>query len=164
GVGKSLAVWMGPLAEALENGDARPEGCRVVWLTPMRALAADTVRALRAPLADLGLAGWTVEQRTGDTSSSIKARQRTRLPAALVTTPESLSLLLSYPGARERFSSLRAVVVDEWHELLSTKRGSQTELCLARLRAWSPALRTWGLSATLGNLDEAMAALMGGGC
>jgi len=160
GLGKSLSVWMGPVAEGLARGEVKTDGCRVLWLTPMRALASDTVRALEAPLADLGLK-WTVEKRTGDTAASVKARQRTRLPSALVTTPESLSLLLSYPDARERLRGLRAVVVDEWHELLSSKRGSQTELCLARLRAWNPGLRTWGLSATLGNLDEAMRTLLG---
>lgn len=162
GTGKSLAVWFGPVAEALAGGGEQPEGCRVLWLTPMRALASDTVKAIEAPLADLGLK-WTIEKRTGDTAASVKARQRKRLPNALVTTPESLSLLLSYPDARERLSDLRAVVVDEWHELLGSKRGSQTELCLARLRSWNPALRTWGLSATLGNLDEAMRALLGAG-
>ena len=78
-----------------------------------------------------------------------------------MTTPESLSLLLSYPETREAFSDLRAVIVDEWHELLSSKRGTQTELCLARLRKWNPQLKTWGLSATLGNLDTALSALVG---
>ena len=79
----------------------------------------------------------------------------------MVTTPESLSLLLSYPDFKESAYELKAVVVDEWHELLSTKRGTQTELCLARLRKWNPSLRTWGLSATLGNLEVAMSALLG---
>lgn len=126
----------------------------------MRALASDTVKSLLAPVTDLGL-NWTVEKRTGDTAASLKLKQRERLPTALVTTPESLSLLLSYSTSKELFSSLRCVVVDEWHELLSTKRGTQSELCLARLRAWTPALRTWGLSATLGNLESAMEALVG---
>lgn len=137
------------------------EPIRVLWLTPLRALANDTLQSLRAPIDDLGLS-WSVELRTGDASSTLKARQRERLPTALVTTPESLSLLLSYPESRERFATLDTVVVDEWHELLSTKRGVQTELGLARLRAWRPDLRTWGLSATLGNLDEALAVLLGG--
>jgi ATP-dependent Lhr-like helicase len=104
---------------------------------------------------------WTVERRTGDISGYAKQRQLKRPPAGLITTPESLSLLLSQPNAREYFSHLEAVIVDEWHELLASKRGVQTELCLARLRAWQPHLRTWGLSATLGNLPTAMTVLLG---
>ena len=80
---------------------------------------------------------------------------------ASVTTPESLSVLLSYPDFKQSASELKAIIVDEWHELLSTKRGIQTELCLARLRKWNPRVRTWGLSATLGNLDVAKSALLG---
>lgn len=166
GMGKSLAAWLGPLLEWLEEHpdplrwpEAEPPGLRVLWITPLRALANDTVATLRAPLADMGIP-WTVELRTGDTPASLKQRQRARLPAALVTTPESLTLLLSYPETRHLFGGLRCVVVDEWHELLGTKRGVQTELALARLRGWLPGLRTWGLSATLGNLAEAAAVLI----
>ena len=141
-------------------GGPRRRRCASLWLTPLRALAADTEAALRAPLAELGIP-WTLERRTGDTSASVRDRQREKLPTALVTTPESLSLLLSRADARELFAELRLVVVDEWHELLGNKRGAQTELALARLRRFQPALRTWGLSATLGNLDVARAALLG---
>jgi len=165
GTGKTYAAWCGPLIEALERdggvasrGGAAP--CRVIWLTPLRALSGDIAEALRRPVESLGLP-WTVEVRTGDTPASQKARQKRRLPTALVTTPESLTILLSYAGAPERFGSLRTVVVDEWHELLGTKRGVQTELALARLRSLAPGLRTWGLSATLGNVDEAASALAG---
>jgi ATP-dependent Lhr-like helicase len=161
GTGKTYAAWFGPLLEALANSAATaPDGLRVLWITPMRALAADTVASLQAPLAELGLP-WVVEARTGDTSSSARARQRKRLPAALVTTPESLSLLLARPEAAETFAGLRLVVVDEWHELMASKRGVQTELGLARLRAFAPALRTWGLSATMGNLEVALRTLLG---
>ena len=170
GTGKTYAVWMGPLLEwlATHESDLRPRRraaappLRALWLTPLRALAADTEAALRAPLAELGIP-WTLERRTGDTSASIRDRQREKLPTALVTTPESLSLLLSRPDARELFAELRLVVVDEWHELLGSKRGTQTELALARLRRFRPSLSTWGLSATLGDLDSALAALLGAG-
>jgi ATP-dependent Lhr-like helicase len=170
GTGKTYAAWMGPLLEwmATHEPDRRPRRraaappLRVLWLTPLRALAADTEAALRAPLLELGIP-WTLERRTGDTSASIRDRQREKLPTALVTTPESLSLLLSRPDARELFAELRLVVVDEWHELLGNKRGAQTELALARLRRFRPALSTWGLSATLGNLDVALSALLGVG-
>ncbi|WP_310820822.1 ligase-associated DNA damage response DEXH box helicase [Stratiformator vulcanicus] len=175
GTGKTHAAWFGPLIEYLaESKRAKEEHTspkrkrgtkakelplKVLWITPLRAISADTEQALRQPLDALAIP-WTLETRTGDTSAAIRARQRKRLPTALITTPESLCLLLTRDDAEERFADLRCVIVDEWHELLSTKRGSQTELALARLRRWRPDLRIWGLSATLGNLDEAMAALL----
>ncbi len=159
GAGKTLAAWLGPVAEALAAGEKDPP-LRVVWLTPLRALAADTAQALQQALAGLG-APWRVGSRTGDTTAKERAALKLRLPFALVTTPESLCLLLSQEDARERFAGLRCVVVDEWHELLGTKRGVQAELALARLRTFSPGLRTWGLSATIGNLDEACRVLTG---
>jgi ATP-dependent Lhr-like helicase len=165
GTGKTFAVAIPPLIEWLnENPQASvwPKAVpfRVLWITPLRALANDTAQSILAPITDLALP-WTVELRTGDTSTATRAKQRKLLPSVLVTTPESLSLLLSYPGTREQIASLRTVIVDEWHELLGTKRGVQTELCLARLRAWFPSLKTWGLSATLGNLEQALQVLVG---
>lgn len=171
GMGKTLSVWLGPVSEWLNEHPlfvpcrspidrTKAESLRVLWITPLRALATDTVEALTLPIRELGLP-WTIEKRTGDTAQSQKTKQNERFPTALVITPESLSLLLSYPDARKRLTGLRAVVVDEWHELLSSKRGTQTELCLARLRRWNPHMRTWGLSATLGNLQQAAYALAG---
>jgi ATP-dependent Lhr-like helicase len=134
---------------------------RVLWITPLRALAADTEEALRRPLEEMGIP-WTLESRTGDTSQALRARQSRRLPTALITTPESLSLLLTRDDVRENFADLRAVIVDEWHELMGTKRGVLVELALARLRTLSNgALRVWGMSATIGNLDEAADTLLG---
>src|SRR3954466_2383661 len=169
GTGKTLAAWGGPLAEgAAEHQRSRAANVRrstapplrVLWITPLRALAADTEAALREPLEDLSLP-WTVETRTGDTEPRVRARQSKRLPTCLVTTPESLSLLLTWNDAAFLFEHLELVVVDEWHELMASKRGVQTELALARLRRWRPHLRTWGLSATLGNLETARDALLG---
>lgn len=167
GLGKTYAVWGGALLRGLRREQER-EGSGAaasglfLWITPLRALAGDTAASLRRPLEALGL-NWSVEVRTGDTSAAVKRRQRERLPTALVTTPESLSLLLSYPDWRRLFRGLEGMVVDEWHELLGTKRGVQTELGLARLRhLLGPKLRIWGLSATLGNLEEAKAVLLGG--
>ena len=163
GTGKTLAAWLGALARARSAGPS--DRLRVVWLTPLKALAADTVRSLEAPLAELAtgwLPGrWDVGLRTGDTSAGERRRLRASPPAALVTTPETLSIMLSLEDAHEVFAGLETIVVDEWHELLSTKRGVQTELALSRLRALSPGVITWGLSATLANLDEAVAALVG---
>jgi ATP-dependent Lhr-like helicase len=168
GIGKTYAAWGGPLLEALANpalpsqkrGRVSSAPLQVLWITPLRALAADIADALRAPAAEL-LPAWTVETRTGDTPASRKQLQNRILPTALVTTPESLSLLLSYPGARNRFASLQAVVVDEWHELMGSKRGVLVELALARLRTWVASLRTWGLSATMADLETAMQTLLG---
>lgn len=156
GLGKTLAVYLGPLAESASMEPA----CRVLWITPLRALAADTLRAIREPLAEMA-PGFEAEARTGDTPAALRARLRKRLPHTLVTTPESLSLMLTHADSAEKLGGLHCVIVDEWHELLGTKRGVQTELCLARLRAWIPGLRIWGLSATLGNLTEARQALLG---
>lgn len=163
GTGKTYAVWTPPLLEWMGKNKLnlkRSPKLKVLWLTPLRALVEDTTRSLNDLISGLNLP-WTVESRTGDTSSSLKSKQRRSFPSALVTTPESLSLLLSYPETKESFSDLDTVIVDEWHELISNKRGSQTELCLARLRKWNPSLKTWGLSATLGNLDLAMSTLLG---
>lgn len=159
GFGKTLSVWLGPVSETLAT-EKNPRHCEILWITPLRALANDTLQSLREPIADLGL-DWAVEARTGDTSSYRKAKLREKFPYALVTTPESLSLLLTYADTREKLSHLKCVIVDEWHELLGSKRGVQAELCLTRLRTWFPSLRLWGLSATLGNLAEAARPLMG---
>jgi ATP-dependent Lhr-like helicase len=168
GTGKTYAAWLGALMEFVAQHPPpyhpakrnQTEPLRVLWITPLRALAADTVETLRAPVDALGLP-WSVELRTGDTSSSARERQRKRLPTALVTTPESLSLLLANDRAESLFASVQAVIVDEWHELMASKRGVQVELALARLRRWRPGLRIWGLSATMGNLDEALRVLLG---
>ncbi len=164
GTGKTFAAWLGPVQERLAEGPTGddPDPIRVVWITPLRALANDTAHALRESASALGL-NWTVETRTGDTASSMKARQRKRLPTALVTTPESLTILLTYPETFKQLKGLRCVVCDEWHELLSTKRGVQAELAIARLRGeeGAPGVRVWGISATLGNLADAAHALVG---
>ena len=170
GSGKTYAVWFAALQAFAP--DAPPitarrkvaAPLRVLWITPMRALAADTHRALLAPVEALEI-NWTVGLRTGDTSSAERARQGRRLPSALVTTPESLTLMLAREQARDELATLGMVVVDEWHELLGNKRGVQLQLALARLRQWNPALRIWGISATLGNLEHAQQVLLpqGGG-
>lgn len=171
GTGKTYAIWPAPLIEWMSHGDmsnavvtGRGKKAHlpltVLWLTPLRALANDIALALEEPVLALDLP-FTVETRTGDTSSSRRAKQKDNLPSALITTPESLSILLSYENSAEKFKSLKLIVVDEWHELLGNKRGVQVELALARLRRLSPDLRVWGLSATIGNLDQALECLVG---
>jgi ATP-dependent Lhr-like helicase len=168
GAGKTYAVWFAALNRfarprhgAPKRGDqAAP--LTLLWITPMRALAADTARALQAPLGELQI-DWSIGLRTGDTGSAERARQGRRLPSALVTTPESLTLLLTRADARQTFAGLRMLVVDEWHELLGNKRGVQLQLALARLRLWNPQLIVWGLSATLGNQAHAQEVLLAPG-
>jgi ATP-dependent Lhr-like helicase len=160
GTGKTLAAWLGPLLDA--GSDASGPGIRVVWVTPLRALARDLERALQEPLQFFG-SSWRVEQRTGDTSWARRASQAKRPPQALITTPESLSLMLSQAAQARMLTQLDALIVDEWHEFLGTKRGVQVELVASRLRSLSPRLRIWGLSATLPDLPAAMRALLGPG-
>jgi ATP-dependent Lhr-like helicase len=167
GSGKTLAAFGGPLLDALRDAPSTParrkknapRPLRLLWITPLRALATDTVRALREPIDALGL-DWRIGLRTGDASARDKRLARAGQLDALVTTPESLSLLLSYPDTAAQLAGLRTVVVDEWHELLGNKRGVLLQLALARVRALAPEVRTWGLSATLGNLEEARDVLL----
>jgi ATP-dependent helicase Lhr and Lhr-like helicase len=171
GSGKTYAVWLGALLRAVPGSPklskapkapkaSQAPSLQVLWLTPMRALAADTTRALQLPLEALQ-PNWKVGQRTGDTASAERARQDKRLPQALVTTPESLSLMLTRENMASELGGVHTIIVDEWHELIANKRGVQVQLALARLRRLNPNLVVWGLSATLGNLDEAMLALLG---
>jgi len=173
GAGKTYALWFAALNRYASSVPSvvtprkrKPiaEPLTVLWITPMRALAADTARALEAPLQDLQIP-WSVGLRTGDTSSSERARQSRRLPTTLITTPESLTLMLARADSHTALSTLRMVVVDEWHELLGNKRGVQLQLALARLRRWNPQLIVWGVSATLGNQSHAEQVLIpqGGG-
>ena len=171
GAGKTYAVWLGALerfsalapvdiAQAAPKKEAnKPPPLTVLWITPMRALAADSLRALQEPLPDLA-PHWSSGLRTGDTASGERAAQDRRLPTVLVTTPESMSLLLARADAHEHLAHVQLVVVDEWHELVGNKRGVQVQLALARLSGWNPRLQVWGMSATLGNLPEALATLV----
>ena len=177
GSGKTYAVWLGVLQALLNDyASAKPvpspsatsrstaaksaPPLSVIWLTPMRALASDTARALREPLQDLAPT-YTLGIRTGDTPSAERARQDRRLPTVLITTPESLTVMLSREHARTELAHVRYVIADEWHELIGSKRGVQTQLALARLRQFNPTLVAWGLSATLGNSAHAMQVLCG---
>jgi ATP-dependent Lhr-like helicase len=167
GAGKTYAVWFAALLRGANKSRRNRSGLRVLWITPMRALAADTQRSLEVSSSELAAASpdligaWSVGARTGDTGSAERARQSKSLPGALITTPESLSLLLSHAAAREQFKHLDMIIIDEWHELMGSKRGVQVQLALARLRHWNPGLVVWGLSATMGNLAQARHVLSG---
>jgi ATP-dependent Lhr-like helicase len=157
GTGKTLAVWMGHLQRMESEGLAEGK-VSAIWITPLKALANDLRLALEAAAESFGVP-LRVEIRTGDTPTSQRAKQKEEPPHCLIITPESLALLTCSNQSKEALSSLKLVVVDEWHEFLSNKRGTLLELTLARLRRWNPGLAVWGLSATLGNVAEAAKAL-----
>jgi len=159
GRGKTLATWFGALKRIAHLPAAsQRSGLKILWITPMRALAADTTATLQKT-AQVLLPDWRVQMRTGDTGSAERSQQNKGLPDVLVTTPESLSLLLTQKDAQTRLGKVQVVIVDEWHELIGNKRGVQLQLALARLGRWQPNLICWGISATLGNLEQALQTL-----
>lgn len=163
GSGKTYAAVMGPIAELLaerRSAAQAPGRLHLLVITPLRALSRDLALAIEEPIQAMG---WPLRVgiRNGDTSSHERSKQLRTPPEILITTPESLSVLLANPKAPQLFAGLQAVVLDEWHELMGSKRGSQCELCLGWLRRLQPALRTWAISATIGNLQEAAQAALG---
>ena len=149
GAGKTLAGFLPSLAELIEHP---AEGLHTLYVSPLKALAVDIQRNLVTPIDEMGL-DIRVETRTGDTPSDRKARQRAKPPQILLTTPESLSLLLSYPDSFLMFANLRTIVVDEVHAFATGKRGDLLSLCMARLQAINPGLRRVALSATVADPD-----------
>lgn len=145
GGGKTLAGFLPTLLELASGGH---EGLHTLYVSPLKALAADIKRNLRTPVAEMGLP-IRIEDRTGDTSYTQRKRQRADPPHILLTTPESLALLLSYEDAPRIFKGLRRIIVDEIHALAESKRGDQLMLCLSRLSSMVPSLRRVGLSATV---------------
>jgi ATP-dependent Lhr-like helicase len=159
GSGKTLAGFLPTLVELIE---APQDGLHTLYVSPLKALAVDIQRNLLTPIAEMGL-DIRVETRTGDTPSDRKARQRVKPPQILLTTPESLSLLLSYPESATLFASLRTVVIDEVHAFATTKRGDLLSLSLARLESLAPAMRRVALSATVADADAYRGWLSGDG-
>jgi ATP-dependent Lhr-like helicase len=149
GAGKTLAGFLPTLAELVEDPT---EGLHTLYVSPLKALAVDVQRNLLTPIEEMGL-DIRVETRTGDTSSDKKARQRVKPPQILLTTPESLSLLLSYPDSFTMFEGIRTIVVDEVHAFATGKRGDLLSLCMARLQRISPGMRRVALSATVADAD-----------
>ncbi len=149
GAGKTLSGFLPTLAELIE---APHDGLHTLYVSPLKALAVDIQRNLVTPLDEMGV-DIRVETRTGDTPSDRKARQRARPPQILLTTPESLSLLLSYPDSFTMFAGLRTIVIDEVHAFATGKRGDLLSLCMARLQRIAPGLRRVALSATVADAD-----------
>lgn len=169
GCGKTFSVYLGALIQFI---NAHPDswqrqknnGLQLLWITPLRALAKDIGRAMEEVLAQLDMP-WKVGVRNGDTTTTERARQKKQMPEVLITTPESLHLLLAGKGHPTLFAHLRLIAVDEWHELMGSKRGVQTELALGWLQHLAaknglPPRQIWGISATIGNLPEAMDTLL----
>lgn len=157
GSGKTYSLLLPILTN---THDAGKKGIRAIWITPIRALAKEIELSATRAIDGLGMT-WRVDQRTGDTSGTDRSKQKRNPAEFLITTPESLHLLLASKGAEEVFSQLECVVVDEWHELLGSKRGVQMELALSRLKHIRKGLKIWGISATIGNLEEAKEVLLG---
>ncbi|MGJ8665125.1 MAG: ligase-associated DNA damage response DEXH box helicase [Patiriisocius sp.] len=164
GSGKTYALWIPVVLQYLkDNPDYKTKhikGIKAIWITPLRALSVEIEHAAQRFANDLET-GLTVGIRTGDTSQNERAKQKRNMPDLLITTPESLMLLLASKGYEKTFKTLTAVIVDEWHELLGSKRGVQMELGLSRLKTIAPKMRIWGISATIGNLSQAQDVLLG---
>lgn len=166
GSGKTYALWVPIVLDYIKkNPDYQTKhkkGLKAIWITPLRALSVEIEQAASRFAEEMGTQ-LSVGIRTGDTSQKDRAAQKKSMPDLLITTPESLQLLLSSRNYPKLFKGLQAVVVDEWHELLGTKRGVQVELGLSRLKTISKDLRIWGISATIGNLQQAREVLLGPG-
>lgn len=165
GFGKTFSLFLGTVIRWINENpeDYRRRtgnGLRLMWITPLRALAKDIGRAMEEALRELDVP-WAVGIRSGDTPVSVREKQKRNMPEVLIITPESLHILLAQKEYPKRFEHLETIVADEWHELLGSKRGVMTELGISRLRGLRPELRIWGISATIGNLDEALDVLLG---
>ena len=163
GSGKTYSLLLPVLADGIQRQAIDPkstDGGQVLWITPIRALAKEIEQSAQRAIDGMG-GSWTVGIRTGDTSQKVKAEQKKKLPQILITTPESVHVMLATKGYDKLFKNLQAVIIDEWHELMGSKRAVQCELFLSKLRALRPNLRTWGISATIGNMEESMDILLG---
>ncbi len=180
GCGKTFSVFLGALINFINHhpNDYQTKsknGLQLLWITPLRALAKDIGRAMEEVVQELGMS-WQIGIRNGDTDINERARQKRQMPEVLIITPESLHLLLAQKGYADTFKTLRILAVDEWHELLGSKRGVQVELAVSRIvgaarkqtETGSPAsgIATdkvpciWGISATIGNLEQAKEVLL----
>lgn len=159
GFGKTFSVFLAVVIDYMNHPENYKSGMKLLWITPLRALAKDLAKAMSEALEEIGL-DWEVAVRNGDTPTAVRAKQTRKMPDILIITPESLHLLLAQKQHLKFFKNLQCIVVDEWHELLSSKRGVMTELAISRILSYQKKLRIWGITATIGNLDEAMNVLI----
>ena len=173
GCGKTYSVFLGALIDFINNhpttyNTKAKSGLQLLWITPLRALAKDIGRAMEEVISELGMK-WKIGIRNGDTDISERQKQKRQMPEVLIITPESLHLLLGQKGYPDVFRQLNIIAIDEWHELLGSKRGVQVELAISRIVAVQAAnapeksnysLKIWGISATIGNLQQAKEVLL----
>ncbi|TDQ11131.1 ligase-associated DNA damage response DEXH box helicase [Pedobacter metabolipauper] len=154
-----------PAKKTTGSKKKKPEGLKLIWITPLRSLAKDLARAMTEVCAQLEL-DWHVGVRNGDTTQNEKLKQKKQMPEVLIITPESIHLLLAQKSTFNYFEQLQCIVADEWHELLGSKRGVMTELAISRIKGLineknpERLLRIWGISATIGNMEQAMDVLV----
>src|SRR5690606_17663842 len=161
GFGKTFSVFLAVLIDEMNHPGKYKPGLQLLWVTPLRSLAKDLARAMQQAIDEIGM-DWSVEVRNGDTDPKIKQRQSRKMPEVLLVTPESLHLLLAQKGRTQFFNSLRCIAVDEWHELMGSKRGVMVELAVSYLKTKHKSVRIWGITATIGNLDQAIEVLLYG--
>lgn len=169
GCGKTFSVFLGSLIRFINQHPEQYQtkaknGLQLIWITPLRALAKDIGRAMEEAISELDM-NWSVGIRNGDTTTAERARQKKQLPEILIITPESLHLFLAQKGYAEAFKTVQVIAIDEWHELMGSKRGVQVELAISRIvnSRWSMVNERpmiWGISATIGNLEEAKEVLL----
>jgi len=159
GFGKTFSVFLALISDFLNNPEKYKKGLKMIWITPLRSLSKDIAKAMQEAIDEIGL-DWAVGIRNGDTDPKVRQQQVKNMPDVLVATPESLHLLLGQKDHPRFFKNLHCIVIDEWHELLGSKRGVIVELGIAQLRKYVPKIKIWGITATIGNLDEAMEVLI----
>ncbi|MDH7912550.1 ligase-associated DNA damage response DEXH box helicase [Winogradskyella sp. SYSU M77433] len=159
GFGKTFSVFLAVVIDYLNHPEKYEKGLKLLWISPLRSLAKDLAKAMTKAVEDIGL-DWSVEVRNGDTPTKIRRQQERLMPDVLLTTPETMHLLFSQKKNSRWFKNVKCVAIDEWHELLGNKRGGLTELAISQLRQYSPKLKIWGITATIGNLEEAKNVLL----
>lgn len=159
GFGKTFSVFLALIADFLNQPEKYKKGLKMLWITPLRSLSKDIAKAMQEAIDEIGL-DWSVGVRNGDTDPKVRQQQVKSMPEILVVTPESLHLLLGQKNNARFFNEMKCVVVDEWHELLGSKRGVMVELGISQLKKYVSKIKIWGITATIGNIDEAMDVLI----
>lgn len=159
GFGKTFSVFLAVVTDFLNHPEQYSAGLKLIWITPLRSLAKDIAKAMQEGIDEIGL-DWAVGVRNGDTDPKIRAQQTRKMPDILIVTPESLHLLLAQKENSRFFKNIKCIAADEWHELLGNKRGVMTELAVSQVRKYEANVRIWGITATIGNLDQAMEVLI----
>ncbi|MEM9544533.1 MAG: ligase-associated DNA damage response DEXH box helicase [Bacteroidota bacterium] len=163
GSGKTYSLFIAAALEFIkenpEHYDKPNNGLQIIWITPIRALAKEIQGSCSRAARGLGL-DWSIAIRSGDTTATERTKQLKNPPEMLITTPESLHVIMATKGYKKFFGKVKTIVIDEWHELLGSKRGVQTELVISCLLGFRSNLKIWGISATIGNMEEAVEVLL----